>query len=183
MIICKKECKLEDIIKESGNDEESNQLSRLEAYINKSNNFCIIGLVGIIDPPREGIADVLSKCKRAGIRVFMVTGDYALTAAAIATQIGILTQPHYDTVESMRVKHKENNESYEASSLLLTGNDLDNLSPQDWRIVTPYKEIVFARTTPEQKLKTVKGIYSHHKLLTKRISRIFFLYFFRIEIH
>lgn len=70
---------------------------------------------------------------------------------------GILSQSQYDTVETMRIKHKENNESYESSALLLTGSDLDCLSGEDWRLVTPYHEIVFARTTPEQKLKTVKG--------------------------
>jgi magnesium-transporting ATPase (P-type) len=48
-----------------------------------------VGLVGLIDPPREGIRDVTAKCKEAGIRVLMITGDYALTACAIATQIGI----------------------------------------------------------------------------------------------
>jgi sodium/potassium-transporting ATPase subunit alpha len=152
LILCKKECKLDNVLV-AGKDSSSD----LEAYIHASNDFCIVGLVGIIDPPREGIADVITKCKRAGIRVFMVTGDYALTAAAIATQIGILTQAQYDTVETMRVKHKEENSSYDSSALLLTGNDLDNFTPEDWRLVTPYKEIVFARTTPEQKLRTVKG--------------------------
>lgn len=180
LLICKKEFRLDDDVYAYGKGAEASAASAsvaaaaaaastseggasagcggdLEKYVQQSNDFCIIGLVGIIDPPREGISDVLAKCKTAGIRVFMVTGDYALTAAAIATQIGILTQPQYDTVETMRIKHKENNESYEASSLLLTGNDLDTLSDADWRMVTPYKEIVFARTTPEQKLKTVKG--------------------------
>jgi sodium/potassium-transporting ATPase subunit alpha len=78
LLICKKKCKLDDYI----------CISDLERYIHESDDFCIIGLVGIIDPPREGIADVLAKCKTAGIRVLMVTGDYALTAAAIAVQIG-----------------------------------------------------------------------------------------------
>ena len=157
LIICKKKCNLQEALSmPSTSANASPSSSELESYIHKSNDFCIIGLVGIIDPPREGIADVITKCRQAGIRVFMVTGDYALTAAAIALQIGIFTQPQYDTVESMRIKHKEKTTSYESSSLLLTGNDLDTMTPEDWRAVTPYQEIVLARTTPEQKLRTVK---------------------------
>ncbi|CAF0782971.1 unnamed protein product [Brachionus calyciflorus] len=128
----------------------------VEKFVHDTNDFCIIGLVGIIDPPREGIADVITNLKEAGIRVFMVTGDYALTAAAIAVQIGIFTVPNYDTAETMRIKHKQNKESYERSALLLTGSDIESMSDDDWRLVTPYQEIVLARTTPEQKLRTVK---------------------------
>jgi len=130
--------------------------TELEAMVEKSNDFCIVGLVGIIDPPREGITDVITKCRTAGIRVFMVTGDYALTAAAIASQIGIFTGNQYDTAESMRIKHKVNHEPYEKSALLLTGADLEYFNAEDWRLVTPYSEIVFARTTPEQKLRIVQ---------------------------
>jgi len=155
-------CKLDQVLSNTSAAANAvvNPTSELESYIHKSNDFCIIGLVGIIDPPREGIADVITKCRQAGIRVFMVTGDYALTAAAIALQIGIFTQAQYDTAETMRMKHKENKEAYDKSSLLLTGNDLDAMSPDDWRLVTPYQEIVLARTTPEQKLRTVKEFQS-----------------------
>lgn len=158
LIICKKKCKLDEVLamQSSSTEENLSNTAKLENYIHSSNDFCIVGLIGIIDPPREGIADVITKCRHAGIRVFMVTGDYALTAAAIALQIGIFTQHTYDTVETMRIKHKEKKETYDKSSLLLTGSDLDGLSPDDWRLITPYQEIVLARTTPEQKLRTVK---------------------------
>jgi sodium/potassium-transporting ATPase subunit alpha len=86
----------------------------------------------------------------------MVTGDYALTAAAIALNTGIFTTVEYDTVEEMRLKDKEDGKLYAKSALLLTGADLQNFTPEDWRKVTPYEQIVFARTSPEQKLKTVK---------------------------
>ena len=150
LMVCKKKCNLETIFNDDSN------ISELENYIHASEDFCIVGLVGIIDPPREGIAEVIATCRKAGIRVFMVTGDYALTAAAIAAQIGILTQPQYDTAESMRVKHREGGSGGDKKSLLLTGNDLDIMEDSDWRIVTQYEEIVLARTTPEQKLRTVK---------------------------
>ncbi len=52
------------------------------------------------------MSDVISKCRGAGIRVFMVTGDYALTAAAIAAEIGIFTNGEYDNVEGMKEKKR-----------------------------------------------------------------------------
>ena len=96
----------------------------------------------------------------------MVTGDYALTAAAIASEIGIFTQASFDTAEIMRFKIKEKHFGAgqdsklqpikRNESLLLTGNDLETITKDDWRAVTQYEEIVFARTTPEQKLRIVK---------------------------
>ncbi|CAF0901274.1 unnamed protein product [Brachionus calyciflorus] len=138
-----------------------------EAYINENcNDFCMIGMLGIIDPPREGIADVIAKCREAGIRVSMVTGDYALTAAAIANQVGIFSKPIYDTILNVKDKVQINKKNVEPTeiipttdkftSLLLNGTDLGNLTDEDWRMVTKYDEIVFARTTPEQKLRIVK---------------------------
>ena len=117
---------------------------------------------------------MISQCKAAGIRVFMVTGDYALTAAAIALQIGIFTQSQFDTIDTLQAYDgseaapttaNNNNNNNRRSlvvidkpkrSLLLTGGDLVNFKADDWRKVTKYDEVVFARTTPEQKLTVVK---------------------------
>ena len=99
----------------------------------------------------------------------MVTGDYALTAAAIAAQISIFSVPQYDTVEVMRLKAKESQEFQQNSpnsksllkfnkgqAILLTGYDIELMDKNEWRAVCQYEEIVFARTTPEQKLRIVK---------------------------
>ena len=122
-------------------------------------------------PLREGISDVIAKCNLAGIRVFMVTGDYAITAAAIAQQIGIFTQAHYDTIDALKRTRgrpsaaapreaEGDGDSHTTrstkKSLLLTGGDLINFKSEDWRRVTKYDEVVFARTTPEQKLIVVR---------------------------
>jgi sodium/potassium-transporting ATPase subunit alpha len=119
-------------------------------------------MIGIIDPPREGMSDVIAKCKGAGIKVLMITGDYALTAAAIASEIGIFTSKNYDTSETVRDKMKSkkiqdefSNSSSQVTSLLLNGAEIEQLSDENWRTITKYDEIVLARTTPEQKLKTV----------------------------
>lgn len=51
-----------------------------------------LGLVALIDPPRESVPDAVAKCKQAGIRVIMVTGDHPVTAEAIARQVGIISE-------------------------------------------------------------------------------------------
>jgi sodium/potassium-transporting ATPase subunit alpha len=151
--------------------------TEIETYMNESNDFCLVGMVGIIDPPREGISNVINKCREAGIRVLMITGDYALTAAAIAAEIGIFTNAHFDTIEVVHERLKqlrmvsesvgavvvnlsefqlERDKIKGCSSLLLTGSDLVNVTEAEWRLITKYDEIVFARTSPEQKLRIVK---------------------------
>ena len=74
-----------------GSDETVSYANSLdiEQLVADSNDFCIVGMIGLIDPPREGIRDVVTKCREAGIRVFMVTGDFSVTAVAIANQIGL----------------------------------------------------------------------------------------------
>ncbi|KAG0268763.1 hypothetical protein DFQ27_005843 [Actinomortierella ambigua] len=142
--------------------------------------LCILGLVGIMDPPRPEIKQTIAECRRAGARFFMVTGDFGLTAAAIAKQIGLYEsatrEPHtYENIMN-GAPSKDNSDSrstlsslveglpahepgrprfVEGTSLLLTGTDLNQLSPGEWDVVCTYEEIVFARTTPEQKLRIV----------------------------
>ena len=122
----------------------------------------VVGIMGIIDPPRIESAATISECRRAGARFFMVTGDYGLTAAAIATQIGIFTGSRdpetYDHVRAAANLVPGNDEkglSSERGSLLLEGHQIARLSNDDWNVVCEYQEIVFARTTPEQKLRIV----------------------------
>ena len=168
--------------------------SEFETYLKEIKDLCVLGMVGIIDKPRDGIETVIRTCRQAGVRVFMVTGDFYVTAAAIASQIGIFSSSDkYDTIETVR-EHKGNlNFNLDAAtvdntltmsksrrmlrclpcfrpevtapfisnptfrSLLLTGSDLDQLNDEhDWNIITKYEEIVFARTTPSQKLKVVE---------------------------
>ncbi len=165
--------------------------SQIETYINvESNDFCLVGVVGIIDPPREGISDVIETCRGAGIRVLMITGDFALTAAAIATDIGIFSSDIYDTIQDLKEKaaqgppppledpykkeskkdRKKNEErdggdrenkieikfAKKMTSILLSGSDLNTVTPEEWRHITRYDEVVCARITPEQKLTIVQ---------------------------
>lgn len=95
-----------------------------------------LGLVGLIDPPRPEAVAAVAECRAAGIRVKMITGDHAGTAVAIAGQIGL-----------------------ENPNRVLTGADLDGLD--DARLATEVVAVdVFARTSPEHKLRLVSALQS-----------------------
>jgi sodium/potassium-transporting ATPase subunit alpha len=101
----------------------------------------------------------------------MVTGDFKLTAIAIARQVGIITQQSVDTIDDVRAAASEKHltdvpirsirpsEDDPIRALVLTGEDVSTLTTLDWHIIVgQYTEIAFARTTPEQKMKIVEEI-------------------------
>ena len=98
------------------------------------NNLIFTGLIGMIDPPREGVKEAVNTCKRAGIKIVMITGDHILTAKAIAKKLGIL----------------KNND------LAITGKELDNISQIELE-KNIMKYSVFARVSPEHKVRIVKA--------------------------
>jgi len=122
-------------------------------------DLTVLGIFGIIDPPRSETAHTVAQCRRAGIRFFMVTGDFGLTAAAIAKDIGIYdgaTEP--DTIDTLRDHDTETKALRSNHSLLLEGTSLSSLTQDEWTTVCGYDEIVFARTSPEQKLRIVSEL-------------------------
>ncbi|CAF0982594.1 unnamed protein product [Adineta steineri] len=111
-----------------------------------------LGLISLIDPPRVNVAQAVNKCRTAGIRIIMVTGDHPLTAAAIARATGIITD------NSPTEKLMDNVNDKNARSCVLHGNALKSLSKQQLDDVIKYhEEIVFARTSPQQKLIIVES--------------------------
>ena len=101
----------------------------------------LLGLVGIIDPPRDEAIEAIKHCQSAGIRTVMITGDHAITAAAIAKTLG--------------VKHAER---------VWTGQQLDQQS--DESLAQCAKEAnIFARTTPEHKLKLVQALQAQGQVV------------------
>jgi len=100
-----------------------------------------LGIAGFIDPPREEVADAIAQCRTAGIQVKMITGDHAATAVAIARQLAIADEPH-----------------------ALTGAQLDSLS--DAQLAEAARTTaVFARTSPEHKLRIVRALQSHNAIV------------------
>ncbi|BGP00420.1 hypothetical protein RTG_02055 [Rhodotorula toruloides ATCC 204091] len=128
-----------------------------------ASSLTVIGLVGIIDPPRVDIPHTVSEARRCGIRFTMVTGDFSLTACAIAQQIGILRRSDPDRIADFTSKDRyaqlekvrDDRLAFIDGALVVEGKEIAALSQQEWDVVCKYEEIVFARTTPEQKLRIV----------------------------
>jgi magnesium-transporting ATPase (P-type) len=100
---------------------------------NTEKNLIFLGLCALIDPPREEVAEAVKITKKAGIKIFMITGDYGLTARAIAKQIGIATD----------------------KTRIVEGLEIDNLNDDELKRILE-QEIIFARVSPEHKMKIVK---------------------------
>ncbi len=113
------------------------ELTTLPSKINSDtleNNLKFLGLIGMIDPPREGVREAVETCKKAGIKTVMITGDHIETAKAIARDLNILT-----------IKDKA-----------ITGQELDKIPQKELeKNIKEYS--VFARVTPEHKVRIVKA--------------------------
>lgn len=130
-----------------------------EVLASAAQQLTVLGIFGIIDPPRPETAQTVAQCRRAGIRFFMVTGDFGLTAAAIAKDIGIYDSAmEPDTIDTLRDYDNEAKALRSSHSLLLEGTSLSSLTQDEWTTVCGYEEVVFARTSPEQKLRIVSEL-------------------------
>lgn len=104
-------------------------------------NKTFLGIIGIIDPPRDEAIDAIRECKEAGVVVKMITGDHAITAKAIGKEIGIGD-----------------------GEKVMTGKELEEMSDEQMRkIVDEYD--VYARTSPEHKLRLVTALQANGKLV------------------
>jgi Ca2+-transporting ATPase len=98
-------------------------------------DLTFVGLVAILDPPRAETAEAVRLARSAGTRIVMMTGDHELTAEAIARKVGIITSPKSEVV---------------------TGNALSQMSDEELLKVLDKPELVFARISPDQKLRIVR---------------------------
>jgi len=142
------------------------------AFDTDSMNFCsgdmkkgdkgltFVGLMAMIDPPRAAVPDAVAKCRSAGIKVIMVTGDHPITAKAIARSVGIISEGN-KTVEDIALERGipvEQVNKRDAKAAVVHGGELRDLSEADLdEILLHHTEIVFARTSPQQKLIIVDG--------------------------
>jgi calcium-translocating P-type ATPase len=100
--------------------------------------ICFLGLVGMMDPPRADVIEAVKATRTAGLRIIMITGDFGLTADGIAHATGI---------------------SQERLTRIITGYDLDNMPEEVLKKeLTEHREIIFARATPEHKLRVVTAL-------------------------
>ena len=101
---------------------------------NIENNLTFVGLIGMIDPPREGVKEAVKTCKKAGIKTVMITGDHIQTAKAIAKELEIMGK----------------------NDKAITGQELDKITQKELeKNIKEYS--VFARVTPEHKVRIVKA--------------------------
>jgi sodium/potassium-transporting ATPase subunit alpha len=131
--------------------------------------FTFTGLFSLIDPPRDAVPYSVLKCKTAGIKVIMVTGDQPVTAAAIARQVNIFGRDEKTVNQICEEQGISMNAAFDKSDAIVIHGDLitqatkeDELLPESERGRTIAKwlekpRIVFARTTPAQKLIIVKA--------------------------
>merc|ERR1712184_30293 len=119
-----------------------------------------VGLMSMGDPPRAAVPDAVVKCRSAGIKVIMVTGDHPITAKAIARSVGIISDGQ-ETVEDIAARKNipvEEVNPREARAAVIHGGEIKDLSEKALDEVLMYhSEIVFARTSPQQKLIIVEG--------------------------
>ncbi|XP_050034674.1 sodium/potassium-transporting ATPase subunit alpha isoform X2 [Dermacentor andersoni] len=119
-----------------------------------------LGLISMIDPPRAAVPDAVAKCRSAGIKVIMVTGDHPITAKAIAKAVGIISEGNEtveDIAQRLNVPVEEVNPR-DAKAAVIHGSELRDISPEQLDdILRHHTEIVFARTSPQQKLIIVEG--------------------------
>jgi sodium/potassium-transporting ATPase subunit alpha len=127
----------------------------------------LLGLVAIIDPPRDEIPDVIRTLRGAGIKVHMVTGDFELTAKAIAVDCGIITRAagDVDGIAALSLGNEDGREQAGVRSIAVSGRDITELNDEQWDRLCGYDEIVFARATPEHKLRIVKELQNRGEVV------------------
>ncbi|WKT44026.1 hypothetical protein QSH57_008879 [Fusarium oxysporum f. sp. vasinfectum] len=140
---------------------KNRETSEFEHAVTRESNtgLTLVGMVAIVDPLRHDIPHVVSTLRGAGIRIAMVTGDFALTALAIAREAGIVTSQTVDDSTALQRYSPDDTKDSPISHLgaiVLSGPELMSLNEHQWKTLTHYEEIVFARTTPEQKLRIVR---------------------------
>jgi Ca2+-transporting ATPase len=119
---------------------DSNPANQTEDQI--ESELCFLGLIALIDPPRDSAKEAVSQCHDAGIKVVMITGDHPATALAIAQRLGIANE--HDKV--------------------INGEDLEALSDEALK-ASILDTTVYARVNPEQKIRIVESLQSHQQFV------------------
>ncbi len=106
-------------------------------------NLVLLGLVGMIDPPRAEVNESIKECKKAGIKIMMITGDHKHTATTIGKELGIIDK----------------------NSRIITGKEIDDLTDEELRDVVNDISLC-ARSKPEHKLRLIKALEENNHIVT-----------------
>lgn len=117
----------------------------------------MVGLMALLDPPREAVPDAVATCQTAGVKVIMVTGDHPATAKSIAKQVNIIKDPTVEDIAKERGIDVSEVDPAEVKSIVVPGSQIKDLEQDDWDRILAHEQIVFARTSPQQKLIIVEN--------------------------
>jgi Ca2+-transporting ATPase len=108
----------------------------------KEAGFVFLGLQGMIDPPRPEVKEAVAKCRQAGIKIFVITGDHGLTARAIAKEVGLATD----------------------ETKIIKGTELDKMNDEELELALQ-EEVIFARVTAEHKMRVVSALMKQGEIV------------------
>jgi sodium/potassium-transporting ATPase subunit alpha len=115
------------------------------------------GLMALLDPPREAVPEAVRTCQSAGVKVIMVTGDHPATAKSIAMQVDIIRDPTQEDLARERGVAVSEIDPADVKSVVIPGSQIKDLEEEDWDRILAHDQIVFARTSPQQKLIIVEN--------------------------
>ncbi|KAI8620439.1 hypothetical protein BC830DRAFT_1099211 [Chytriomyces sp. MP71] len=121
-----------------------------------THGLTFLGLVSLEDPPKHGVREAVGRAREAGIKVIMVTGDHPLTAEAIARKINIMIADTRRNVARKSGVAEADVPEEDVHAVVVSGDGIDALSEREWETLLRKEEVIFARTSPKQKLEIVK---------------------------
>ncbi|SGY20643.1 BQ5605_C016g08112 [Microbotryum silenes-dioicae] len=137
-----------------------------DTLLELNKDLTIVGMAALVDPLRDDTAETVRVCRGAGIRFMMVTGDMSVTAVSIARSAGIITTSKVHGLADLprdlpegSIAPYDANKALDAPlrSIALSGPELITMTASQWSQVMSFDEVVFARTSPQQKLQIVKS--------------------------
>ncbi|KAJ3091009.1 hypothetical protein HK102_001963 [Quaeritorhiza haematococci] len=120
-----------------------------------TSGLCFLGLVSLEDPPKHGVREAVGEMRSAGIKVIMVTGDHPLTAEAIGRRVNLISGKTREAIAEQRNCHPSEVPESDFSTVIITGDRIANLSDQEWDNIFDKDEVIFARTSPKNKVDIV----------------------------
>ncbi|KAJ1730034.1 hypothetical protein LPJ61_003232 [Coemansia biformis] len=120
-----------------------------------TDGYTFVGLASLEDPPKHGVREAIGRCRGAGIQVMMVTGDHPLTAEAIGRKINLVLGETREGVAARtgRAVGEVGEDEYDA--MVIHGEQIAAMTDEDWERVFRKPEVIFARTSPKNKLEIV----------------------------
>jgi sodium/potassium-transporting ATPase subunit alpha len=126
-----------------------------------SGDFIFVGLASLQDPPKHGVREAIGRCRSAGIKVIMVTGDHPLTAEAIGRKINLMLSETKNMVAKRTGRPIEEIDESEFKAVVVHGEQIEKgLTDTEWDNIFWKDEIIFARTSPKHKLEIVRRAQS-----------------------